>query len=157
MSWFVALKKFRLACLVLFAACFALILTGCGRSAKDYTGSWMGLDDSNTNYAVYQCDIAEREDGNDFTIRMIQYRYKIAPSSKVAVWEATNPHYFNGYIDKDGNLVSDIGVIKAKPSTFQLIYGDVIMTRRAKNTEMKFKHIARENLKKSDPNLMFNE
>lgn len=156
MSWFVALKKFRLTCLVLCAACFALILTGCGRSAKDYTGTWMGLDDSGENYAVYQCDIAAREDGEEFTIRMIQYRYKISGSGKFAVWEATNPHYFNGYLDKEGNLVSDIGVIKAKPSTFQLLYGDVIMTRRAKNTELKFKRIARDHLEKVRPDLIFN-
>lgn len=157
MSWFVALRKFRLACVVMLVACCAFIVSACSRTAEDYTGSWMGIDDSGANVAVYQCDIMANANSKDLTIRMIQYRYDLTNNNKIAVWKATNPHYFNGTLNKDGDLISDIGLISAKPNSFQLLYGDIVMTRRAKNTEVKFKYLARQRLQAQYPELMFNE
>lgn len=157
MSWLVALKKIKLAVAIVCVSCFALLLSGCGRSIDDYTGTWMGIDESESNFSVYQCDIIASENGSDVVVRMTQYRYKLSNNNKIAIWTATDPHYFNAFLDRDGNLVSDIGVFQAKPSTFQLIYGDIFMTRRAKNTESKFRSIARDQLAKNYPELVFKD
>lgn len=157
MSWLVALKKFKLVCTLAVLSCCVLVFSGCGRTVSDYTGIWMGIDESGNNYSVYQCDIAASANGQDVTIRMTQYRYELTNNNKLAVWKATAPHFFNGYLDRDGNLVSDVGVIKAKPSSFQLVYGDIIMTRKAKNTEVKLKYVARDKLSSMFPELMFND
>lgn len=157
MSWLAALKKFKSACVVAFLSCCVLVMTGCGRNIDDYTGSWMGVDEVNNNFAVYQCDIMASANGSDLTIRMTQYRYEVTNDGKIAVWTATKPHYFNGRLDRDGNLVSDIGVLSAKPGTFQLMYGDIAMTRKAKNTEVKLKYLARDRLSALYPDMIFND
>lgn len=157
MSWLVALKRIRLAFIVLFVAMATLVFSACSRNVGDYTGSWMGIDETGNNYSVYQCDIVAVEDGNAVTIRMTQYRYVLSSQNKIAVWQATEPHYFQGYVNSEGNLVTDIGVISAKPDTFQLQYGNITMTRKAKNTEVKFKYIARNHLEEQYPEMLFND
>lgn len=157
MSWFVAFDKLKATCLVLCVALAALIASACSRGVNDYTGSWMGIDDTSSNYSVYQCDILAREDSDAVTIRMIQYRYVLTNKNQLAIWQGTEPHYFQGVIDSEGNLVTELGVISARPDTFQLQYGKITMTRRAKNTEAKFKYLARTNLQNKYPDMLFND
>ncbi len=139
--------------LMLFAALIVAFTTaGCGMSSDDYVGTWMGLDEHGGNAQVYQYDIAISENGDDYIIRVTQFDYKVSMNYDTAVWKASSPHFFRGHLDK-GMLVSDIGIIKADPANFRLLYGKINLVKKAKNTELKLKYVVRNQLEAKYPGI----
>ena len=64
------------------------------------------------------------------------------------------PHYFSASLNNNGDLVSDIGVIRADHQNFRLIYGNIFLVRKAKNTELKFKYVVRRELEERYPGIV---
>lgn len=146
----------KLILLPVLLAC--VVFSGCSKpTGDDYVGTWMGIDDSRNNYSVYQYDIAANQNGRDYVVRVTQYHYDITSVEGLAVWTATQPHYFRAVIDQNGDLMSDIGKIVADPANFRLKYGDINLIRRSKNTEAKLKFVARSNLEKQYADMKFND
>lgn len=147
--------KSRKASIGIFAALLGIMLfiTGCEARDSDYTGSWMGVDESRGNPIVFEYDIAPAQNGNGYTITVTQSQYKNNVNNSVSEWMSTAPHFFTAQIDNKGQLVSDIGIIKADPANFQLKYGNIALVRKAKNTEVKLKYVARDWIEKTYPGI----
>lgn len=132
----------------------AAVTSGCGPS-DEFTGSWMGIDELGGGKSkVYQYDIALSEDGSNYMIRVTQFDYERNINNSQAVWRSTAPHFFHAYRNEKNQLVSDIGVIRADTRNFRLIYGNIYLVRKAKNTEVKFKYIVRNELEQRYPGIM---
>ena len=139
--------------MMLFAAfVVAFTTSGCGMSSDDYVGTWMGLDQHGGNSHVYQYEIETSEDGEGYIIRVTQFNYNVDMTQTNAVWKESAPHFFRARLDK-GNLVSDIGVIKADPANFRLLYGNIPLVRKAKNTELKLKYVVRGEVEAKYPGI----
>ena len=122
--------------MMLFAAfVVAFTTSGCGMSSD-----------------VYQYEIETSEDGEGYIIRVTQFNYNVDMTQTTAVWKESAPHFFRARLDK-GNLVSDIGVIKADPANFRLLYGNIPLVRKAKNTELKLKYVVRGEIEAKYPGI----
>lgn len=140
--------------LAMVVAVVAVTLSGCGTSPEDYVGTWMGLDERGGVHAkVFQCEVVQSQRSGYYTIRVSQMDYEINTAQNVAMWRSAPGHYFNGRLDKDGNLVTDIGTIKADTKNFRLLYGNIALVRKAKNTELKLKYIIRNNIEQAYPGI----
>lgn len=133
----------------------ALMLGGCGVSNDEYAGTWMGIDEQgNGNSKIYQYTITPDDSGYGYMIEVVQSDYTVNINHSQARWRSTSPHYFNAQMNANGDLVSDIGVIRADPANFRLIYGNIYLVRKAKNTEVKLKYVARREIESMYPGIM---
>lgn len=132
---------------------FVLLATGCEARSDDYAGTWMGVDESRGNPIVFEYEIDPSDTGNGYTIKVTQSQYQNNVNNSATAWVSTAPHFFTGKLDGNGNLVSDIGVIKADPGNFQLKYGNISLVRKAKNTEVKLKYVARNYIESKYPGI----
>ncbi len=150
--------KFKALSVLIVGVIMAVMATGCGSGVDDYTGTWMGIDETGRGLSkVYQYDIAISENGTDYTIRVTQSDYQVSLNHSSANWRSTMPHYFTAQMNSDGDLVSDIGVIRADPNNFRLVYGNIYLVRKAKNTEAKFKYVARKEIEQLYPGIVVND
>lgn len=146
--------KFKFILVAFMAIFMATSFIGCGNSLDNYSGIWMGLDERGGAKAkLYQYEILPSDDGVTYTIRVTQFDYDINPSAQQAQWRESLPHFFNGYVDGKGNLITDIGVIRADPGNFRLLYGNISLVRKAKNTELKLKYVLRSNVEATYPGI----
>lgn len=146
-------RKFKLW-LVMLGTLLSMSLSGCGTSPDDYVGIWMGLDERGGVHAkVFQCEILQSQNAGNYTIRVSQFNYEINSTGTAAQWSASAQHYFNGHIDSSGNLVTDIGTIVADSKNFRLLYGNISLVRKAKNTEVKLKYVLRDKIAAAYPGI----
>ena len=143
----------RLVMLVVVALLLSCMTTSCGNLDDPYVGTWMGLAEiGGGNSKLYEYEIKADGDGN-YSISVVQYDYDVSVNHAQAVWRATSPHYFVGQLTPRGDLSTTIGVIRSDPSNFRLIYGNIFLTRKAKNTEVKLKYVIREEVEKRYPGI----
>ena len=156
MSFFSTFKaKVRAMCLLLGALLVAFVVSGCGNSSDDYVGTWMGINEIGYgNSKVYEFDIELDRNGIDYIICVTQKDYDVSINHSAAEWRSTMPHYFSASLNNNGDLVSDIGVIRADHQKFRLIYGNIFLVRKAKNTELKFKYVVRRELEERYPGIV---
>lgn len=147
-------RKLKFIIVAFMAIFMAFSFSGCGSSIDDYTGVWMGLDERGGAKAkLYQYEIDLSNDGVSYTIKVTQFDYDISATGQQAQWRASTPHLFSGYKDGSGNLVTEIGVIRSEPNNFRLVYGNINLVRKAKNTEVKLKYVLRSNVEATYPGI----
>ena len=147
-------RKFRSMTVAVVAVIFAMTMGGCGNSIDDYSGTWIGLDERGGPHAtIHQYEIVPGKNESEYIIRVTTSDYEVTPNATKARWRSTEPHMFSGRLDPKGNLITDIGVIKADPRKFRLIYGNIFLVRKAKNTELKLKYVIRDSLKAAHPEI----
>lgn len=156
MSFTTTIKtKLKTALLLLVTVFTAFVISGCGNGSDEYVGTWMGLDEVGYgNSKIYEYKIEPSDNGVDYTICVTQYDYEISLNHSSAVWRSTMPHYFNAHLNNNGDLISDIGLIHAEPQNFRLVYGNIFLVRKAKNTEVKFKYVLRREIEAKYPGII---
>lgn len=146
-------NKFRRTIVIMVAVLFSVMTVSCGNLDDPYVGTWMGLAEiGGGNSKLYEYQIEAEGDGN-YTISVVQYDYDVSINHAQAVWRSTSPNYFAGQLNHQGDLSTTMGVIKADVQNFRLIYGNIFLTRKAKNTEMKLKYVIRAEIEQRYPGI----
>ena len=146
-------NKFRRTIVIMVAVLFSVMTVSCGNLDDPYVGTWMGLAEiGGGNSKLYEYQIEAEGDGN-YTISVKQYDYDVSINHAQAVWRSTSPNYFAGQLNHQGDLITTMGVIKADVQNFRLIYGNIFLTRKAKNTEMKLKYVIRAEIEQRYPGI----
>ena len=146
-------NKFRRTIVIMVAVLLGVMTVSCGNLDDPYVGTWMGLAEiGGGNSKLYEYQIEAEGDGN-YTISVVQYDYDVSINHAQAVWRSTSPNYFAGQLNHQGDLITTMGVIKADVQNFRLIYGNIFLTRKAKNTEMKLKYVIRAEIEQRYPGI----
>ena len=146
-------NKFRRTIVIMVAVLFSVMTVSCGNLDDPYVGTWMGLAEiGGGNSKLYEYQI-EADGAGNYTISVVQYDYDVSINHAQAVWRSTSPNYFAGQLNHQGDLITTMGVIKADVQNFRLIYGNIFLTRKAKNTEMKLKYVIRAEIEQRYPGI----
>lgn len=146
-------QKLRALSVLMVALLLALMTASCGNLDDPYVGTWMGLAEiGGGNSKLYEYEI-ERDSDGTYSLSVIQYDYEVNINHSQAHWRATAPHFFVGQLNSKGELMTTIGVLKADVSNFRLIYGNIFLTRKAKNTEVKLKYVIRSEVEQRYPGI----
>lgn len=132
-------------------------INGCTPAIDDYAGTWVGLDERNPEHSsVYEYQIAEAGD-NQLSVRVIKKSYEYSQTSDVYVWTESAPKYFPAlYSPNEGGAISTpFGILKYDVATGGLDYNNIRFVKKAKNTELKLKYVARKHISDSKPEAHF--
>ncbi len=159
LKWFKSFFSGKALSLLLLPLAF--VLASCTAYKDDYTGTWIGLDESGQNYIVYEymfTDVATPGNENALSVRVIRKSYEFNPEKTILSWTETIPHYFPCVYDEDTGIVSTpFGPIEFEVKSGSLIYNNIHFTKKAKNTELKLKYVARDHLKTLYPEIPIND
>lgn len=146
-------NKFRRTIVIMVAVLLGVMTVSCGNLDDPYVGTWMGLAEiGGGNSKLYEYQI--EADGDDtYSISVVQYDYDVSINHAQAVWRSTSPNYFAGQLNNRGELTTTMGIIRADVQNFRLIYGNIFLTRKAKNTELKLKYVIRTEIEQRYPGI----
>lgn len=141
----------------LMAICIFMLLSvcGCTPSLDSYLGTWVGIDENNPkNIVVYEYQIAEAGE-NQLSISVIRKAYELSQSNEYYIWTESIPRYFPAvYNPKDKGIVSTpFGLLKYDIGVGNIKYGNITFVKKAKNTELKLKYVARKAVKEMSPKI----
>ena len=135
------------------AVLLGVMTVSCGNLDDPYVGTWMGLAEiGGGNSKLYEYQIEADDDGT-YSISVVQYDYDVSINHAQAVWRSTSPNYFAGQLNNRGELTTTMGIIRADVQNFRLIYGNIFLTRKAKNTELKLKYVIRTEIEQRYPGI----
>lgn len=147
-------NQFRRTVVIMVAVLLSVMTVSCGHLDDPYVGTWVGLAEiGGGNSKLYEYQI-ELDDDGTYTLSVVQYDYEVSINHAQAVWRATSPNYFAGQLNQKGDLITTMGVIRADIQNFRLIYGNIFLTRKAKNTELKLKYVIRSEIEQRYPGIM---
>lgn len=123
---------------------FSILLCSCNAKLNQFEGTWIGIDESNQNQIVmYEYEIAMAEH-NKVSIRVIRSAYEYNDTMNTVYWTASLPKYFPGtFMEKDGVIVTPFGVLEYSVAYNNIVYNKINFIRKAKNSELKLREVAR--------------
>ncbi len=128
-------------------------MAACSPYQSDYLGTWIGIDDTSPNYAVYEYSIVDAGSGR-CSVRVTMLTYELNDTRDALVWTSSFPRYFPGtFNSSSGRLETDFGSLSYEIGSGNLRYNGITFVRKAKNTELKFKYVARDHLKSLYPDI----
>lgn len=140
----------RMLCLSLLAA---LTLAGCTPYYEDYLGTWVGIDESDpVNMVLYEYHIVTAG-GQDYAIRLTRSYYEVDPDLG-ARWINSQPRFLIAHYDPEsGRVQAPFGELDFEIGHGNIKFGTINFIRKAKNTELKLKYVARQAIKRAYPDL----
>lgn len=128
--------------MLLFVA--TIMLASCTPYPKDYVGYWVGIDETVDGCPLYEFSIASMSE-TTFTVKVIQKRYNLRPDNSAIVWLESPPKYYEGIYDpNDGVLICAFGIFDYSVKNGSMKLGNINLIRKAKNSEVKLKYVARK-------------
>lgn len=140
-------KKYFISFAILL---FSLLLSACTAKKTDYYGTWIGLDDTTNprNYTIYEFEIGDA--GNDqLTVKITRKGYELDPSETQASWVEGQGVYVYGTYNKDGSVSTSLFKLEYNIGDNTIRFGNLSFTRKAKNSEVKLRQLAQNQLQKS--------
>ena len=137
---------------VLLAAA-ALWLAACTPYYEDFMGTWVGIDESNPqDIVLYEYEIVSAG-GQDYAIRLTRSSYVINDDFG-AVWTTSQPRFLLArYNPDDGSVTAPFGTLTYSTKSGNVVFGNINFVRKAKNTELKLKYVARRAVEKYYPDV----
>ncbi len=140
-------------CLTALTAIGVMLLAACTPYYDDYIGTWVGIDESNPRDVVlYEYEIVTAG-ADQYAIKLMRSHYEI-DQTYGAVWTSTPPRFLMAQFDPEaGILQAPFGQLTFSTSKGTLQFGNITFVRKAKNTELKFKYVARRVVERLYPQL----
>lgn len=113
----------------------------------------MGIDESDSrDIVVYEFEIV-KAGGTSYSIRLIRSHYEVEEGMGM-YWIPSQPRFLPGWYNEDnGQLQAPFGVLRCSISDGSIKFGNINFVRKAKNTELKLKYVARQAARKANPDL----
>ncbi len=129
---------------VFIISLFSILLCSCNAKLNQFEGTWVGIDESNPNQIVmYEYEIALAEQ-DKVSIRVIRSAYEHNDTMNTVYWTASLPKYFPGtFKAKEGVIVTSFGVLEYSVAYNNIVYNKINFIRKAKNSELKLREVAR--------------
>lgn len=148
-----AVSIWRKLMLLLCMAAAVLSLSACTPYYDDYVGIWVGIDESDQrDIVMYEFEIV-KAGGVSYYIRLTRSHYEVEDGVG-AYWTSSQPRFMPGWYNEDnGQLQAPFGTLDYSISDGSIKFGSINFVRKAKNTALKLKYVAREAVKKAYPEL----